>query len=136
MQTNRPTLIAVSVDRFQREPYISPQGEFCKSAVIKGASQEPEVSFELKMGPLSSEQVHRYELLQRHGSTIVELPSNWKWGYDGPGGWQEIVIKAAMESVSQLYGAGREVGMTEAYDSTFAEQVLAEINRNFPHAVQ
>ena len=26
--------------------------------------------------------------------------------------------------------------MTKAYDSIFAEQVLAEINRNFPHAVQ
>ena len=46
------------------------------------------------------------------------------------------IINAAMERVSKLYGAGREVGMTEAYDSTFAEQVLAEINRNFPHAVQ
>lgn len=136
MQTNRPTLIAVSVDRFQREPYISPQGGICKSAVIKGASQDPEVSFEMKTGPLSPEQVHRCELLQRHGCTIVELPNNWKWGYDGPGGWQEIVINAAMERVSKLYGAGREVGMTEAYDSTFAEQVLAEINRNFPHAVQ
>jgi hypothetical protein len=136
MPSDKPTLIAISVKSIQQEPYISPHGGLFKSAVIEGASQNPEVSFEMKTGLLHPEQVHCCELLRQHGFTVVEVPDNWRWGYNGLGGWQEVVIKAAMERVVNLYGDSGEVEMTETYDSNFAEQVLAEINKHFPHAVQ
>jgi hypothetical protein len=53
MQAKEQILIAISVESIQREPYISPEGSFLKSAVIRGASQNPELSFEMKTGLLN-----------------------------------------------------------------------------------
>ena len=136
MPSDKPILIAISVRSIQQKPYISPHGGFCKSAVIEGMSENPEVSFEMETGLLHPEQIHCCELLRQHGFTVVEVPGNWKWGYNGAEGWQEVVIKAAMERVLKLYGDSGEMAMTETYDCNFAEQVLAEINKHFPHAVQ
>src|ERR1017187_9455687 len=136
MQANKQTLIAISVKSIQREPCISSDGRFLKSAVITGVSENPDVSFEIKTGLLPPEQVHRCELLQQHGSTVVEVPDNWRWEYNEPSRWQEAVIKAAMERVAKRYEIGEDIDMTGTYDSDFAEQVLVEINKHFPHAVQ
>jgi hypothetical protein len=85
---NKATLIAIFVKSIQQEPYISPHGGLSKSAVIRGLSENSEISFELKTGLLNPEQVHRCELLQQHGFTVVEVPDDWRWGYNGQAGWQ------------------------------------------------
>ncbi len=136
MEPKKQTLIAISVESIQREPYISSDGNLLKSAVIMGISDEAEVSFEMKTGLLNPEQVRRCQLLQRHGFTVVEVPDNWKWKYNAPSLWQEEVIEAAMRRVAKRYDLGGEISVRGTYDSEFAEQVLIEINKYFPRAVQ
>ncbi len=136
MSLDKPALISISVKSIQQQPYISPHGGLVKSAVLEGVSQTPEVSFEMTTAPLAPEQLHRLELLQQHGFTVVEVPQDWKWCNNGSGGWQAVVIKAAMERVAKRYGHRREVERADTYDSKFAEQVLEEINKRFPRAVQ
>ncbi len=136
MVVKKRTLIAISVESIQREPYISSDGGFLKSAVITGVSQDPELSFEMKTGPPHPQQVHCCELLQRHGFTVVEVPDSWKWEYNESWRLREAVIKAAMERVAKRYERGEEVDMTGTYDGEFAEQVLVAINKHFPHPVQ
>lgn len=101
MPPPKTALFVVSVESIQQEPCISSDGRFLKSAVIKGVSQDSEDSFEIRTGPLSSEQIRRCELLQRHGSTVVEIPHTWKWEHGE--NWEGEVIKAAMDRVAKRY---------------------------------
>lgn len=134
--TDKNALIVVTVESIQNEPYISPHGGLAKSATLKAVSSNRELIFDLQTGLLNPEQIRRCELLLRHGFTVVELPQNVPLWRDGIGGWKDKVIVNAMERIAQTYADGEEIESMEEYDEAFADEVLVEINKHFPHPVQ
>lgn len=132
--TEKPILIALSVQSTKREPYITPHG-MAQSAVIHGESYSREHTFTFQTGLLNQEQVRRCEELSRHGFTVVELPDDWQWSYRGAGGWHEVVIQRGMQTMQTLYSNGEEGRSMAEYDAKLAEEVLAALNNSFPYPV-
>ena len=129
------TLIAISIESMQNVAYIGADGRVAKTATIRGMSKLREVCFRQTTGLLNPEQIRRCELLKRHGCTVVEVPKNWQYGYNEPGGWQEVVIKQAMERVAMLYEGKEEIEPMNAYDPELAETILVKLNENFTVAM-
>ena len=135
MESPKPVLIALSIKSIQTEPYLGPNGQMCKSANICGESKDRDVCFNVKTGLLNPESLRRCELLQQHGFTVVEVPNDWRYGYNGPGGWQEVVIQQAMEQVAAIYEETEGARAMGGYDAELAQEVLVELNKSFPYPV-
>src|ERR1039457_3307698 len=125
------TLVAISVESIQREPYVV-NGRHAQSAVIEGKSSDPNSHFSIRTGLLNDEQLCRWELLKRHGSTVVELPD----GYRGDNKWIDLAIQKAMDRIAKLYEGTEGVERVESYDPEFARGVLAKVNEHFPTPIQ
>ncbi len=135
MESPKPVLIALSIKSIQTEPYLGANGQMCKSANICGESKERDVSFNVKTGLLNPESLRRCEILQQHGFTVVEVPKDWRYGYNGPGGWQEVVIQQAMEQVAAIYEETEGARAMGGYDAELAQAVLVELNKSFPYPI-
>jgi hypothetical protein len=135
MEPPEPILLAVSIESIQTEPYLGPDMRMAKSANICGESKDRDVCFNIKSGLLNSDSLHRCELLQKHGFTVVEVPNDWRYAYNGPGGWQEIVIQQAMKQVAENYEETEGVKAMGGYDAELAQAVLLELNKSFPYAI-
>jgi len=123
-------LIAVSVESISKQPYISPQGQLLKSALIKAKSHRRELNFELQTGLLNPEQEQRCERLMRHGFTTVELPADARLWDNGPGGWKDQIIMSAMERINSM---PNDEGIDEhGYDTHLAEKILEALHSAFP----
>jgi hypothetical protein len=125
-------LVAVSLESMSREPYIGPDGKLARSAVICGKSSTEELSFTFQTGLLNAEQIERCEALTSHGFTVVKAPSNWRYGYNFPGGWQEVVIQEAMKQVGTILQDSKRKDVMSGYDAELAQAVLEAVNRSFP----
>jgi hypothetical protein len=130
--TQKPILIAISLQSTKREPYLTPHG-MAQSAVIIAESTSREHAFTFPTALLNQEQIRRCEELSRHGFTVVELPDDWHWNYRNLGGWQEAVIMRGMETMQTLYGNSEEDHSMTRYDEELAEEVLAALNKSFPY---
>jgi predicted nucleotide-binding protein len=128
-------LIAVSLVSLQDQPYIGPDGRVSQQATLLGESLNPELSFQFKTGLLNPEQRERCEALRRHGSTVVEAPLNWRYGYSSPELWQEFVIRTALERVATLEESTGERERMSGYDDELAERILEALNGFFPNVV-
>ena len=106
---DKPLLISISVTSIQIEPYVGPDMRLSQSTNIRGKSEEPDACFDMKTGLLNSEQIKCCELLRQHGSTLVEVPDNWRYSQNGRGSWVDDVIRQAMNQVATLYGESREI---------------------------
>lgn len=126
------SLIAISIESIQKAPYIGSDGRFAKTATVRGVSKQQDMCFTITTNLLSPEQIRVFELLARHGSTVVEVPKNWEYGYNGPGGWQEVVIQQAMDRIAKLYEGKEGIEPISAYDPELAEAILARLNESFP----
>jgi hypothetical protein len=135
VESPKPVLIALSIKSIQTEPYLGANGQMCKSANICGESKERDVSFNVKTGLLNPESLRRCEILQQHGFTVVEVPKDWRYGYNGPGGWQEVVIQQAMEQVAAIYEETEGARAMGGYDAELAQAVLVELNKSFPYPI-
>jgi predicted nucleotide-binding protein len=131
---SEPQLIVVSIIELRDEPFIGPDRKIAKRAIIRGESSNPELSFEFTTGLLNPEQREHCEVLQRHGSTVVEAPPDWRFGYHSPIIWQESVVRSALEQVAAIPGKSEGESMS-GYDVELAERVLEVLNRFFPKAV-
>jgi hypothetical protein len=115
----------------KREPAIGPDGRFAQRAVLRGDSNNEELSFTFRTGLLYAEQIIRCELLKAHGCTVVEAPENWRYGYSSSLEWQHDVIQRALHKVELLSheGKGR---MMSGYDTELAQQILEAAHKSFP----
>jgi hypothetical protein len=126
-------LIAVSLISISREPYIMPNGMVAQSAVISGKSRTSELSFTFQTGLLNAEQIERCEALKEHGFTVIEAPSDWRYGYyNKPGGWQEVVIQDAMKQIGAILQNSKGKDEMTGYDEELAKAVLEAVGRSFP----
>jgi hypothetical protein len=126
-------LITVSLESVNTEPYIGPDMKLCQSAVIRGESSINELSFEFKTGLLNPAQLERCEMLRKHGSIVVEAPSNWFYKLRGE--WQHSVIVLAMDRVAAIYAANQGKQMNSGYDVDIANAVLKTLSKFFPRLV-
>jgi hypothetical protein len=126
-------LITVSLESMNTKPYIGPDRRLCQSAIIHGESSINEHSFELKTGLLNSVQLERCEMLRKHGSIVVEAPSDWRdWSR---GEWQNSVIQLAMNRVAAIAEANEGKQMNSGYDVELANAVLKTLGKFFPRLV-
>ena len=125
-------LVAVSLESMSREPCIGSDGRQAQSAVICGESSTSELSFTFQTGLLNAEQIERCEALRNHGFTVVEAPKDWRYGYDPPDGWQEVVIQEAMKRGGTILQGSRGKDAMSSYDAELAQAVLEAVNRSFP----
>jgi hypothetical protein len=132
--TEKPILIAISLQSTKREPFMTPHG-MAQTAVIRGESTSREHTFTFQTGLLNQDQIRRCEELSRHGFTVVELPDDWQWSDRSPGGWQEAVIRRGMQTMQTLYGDSGEDRAMAGYDQELAEEVLVALNQSFPYPI-
>ena len=124
-------LIAVTLESIRQAPYLRPDMSMAQVAVICGKSTTRELSFKIETGLLSAELAGRCAALREHGFTVVEAPHDWRYGYCGPGGWQEVVIQQAMKQVTISEARSGDRAMS-AYDAELANAVLEAVNKSFP----
>jgi hypothetical protein len=124
-------LIAVSLITMRDEPYITPGGRIARRAILRGQSANAQLCFEFQTGLLNPEQIERCEALKEHGVSVVEVPTDWRYGYSPErGGWQAVVIRQALEQVAVI--SQREGEPMSGYDTDLAKQILAVLNKAFP----
>lgn len=129
----KPVLIAVSIEKIEREPIIGPNGIQLRSVYFHARSAIKEACFDRYSGPLHPDLMWGCEKLQRHGFTVVEAPDNWQYGhFPIAGGWQTIVLQQAIRRVDALPESGMEHGEMTGYDSELANRVLEVIAKVFP----
>lgn len=144
VRSDKPTLVAVVVKDFKHEPCIF-DGHMTQSATVKGVSSDTHACFELQTAPLNREDVSRFKLMQKHGFTVVELPSEWIKGHRSPNDWhgyryendwQWKIIKCALKRITKRYEGKEGPNQVTMYDADFARTVLEEVNMRFPSPVQ
>jgi hypothetical protein len=104
-----------------------------KSADIRMSTSDRRFTFEFPSNPLSREHLAKFERLQRHGFTVIEMPALWVDQYGRPQQWLETLIKQALDQVMQQDVS--EEGTIAVYDAELANEVLAILNESFPYAV-
>ena len=125
-------LIAVSLVSLNSEPYLTPDRTLAQSAVILGESSTVELSFTFRTGLLNAERIEQCEALRTHGFTVIEAPSNWRYGYNSPEGWMEVVIQKAMKQVGTILQDSKGKNVMSGYDAVLAHAVLEAVNNSFP----
>lgn len=126
-------LIAVSFDRFGDAMMFPGYGR-CRQAMIRGESPIREAGFRFESAYLNAERQKPVERLREHGFTVVELPSNWRYGYSSPQDWQSQLIVKALNRVNELHPT-TEVRRPCGYDIELANAVLESLNEAFPNSV-
>jgi hypothetical protein len=125
-------LVAVSIRSMVRAPYMMPDGSLAQRAVIGGDSSSTGLSFIIETGLLNAQQIERCEALKKHGFTVVEAPSDWRYGYNDPGGWQEVLIQQALKQIGAILEQNDGEHAMSGYDAQLAQAVLEAVYKSFP----
>lgn len=134
-EPDKPNLIAISIQELRRGMFMPPLG-FLQQGIIRGESAVPDASFTLEIGPLHPDNAKECQQLEQHGFTVVELPSDWRYGYiNQRGDWREVVIRMAMRRIAAVYEENEGKPPMQGYDRDLAQAVLIELDKSFPRAI-
>ncbi len=109
-----------------------PQFGLTYRATITSNSPTADVRFTIETNPLDPASLIKFQQWERHGFTVIELPTDWRFGRYHSGGWQNLVIGLALKRIESLVNQHGEQVQMAGYSKELAREVLLYLDNIFP----
>ena len=120
-------LIAISLVRLQREPFLGPDMRMATSAVLRGISRRSSHSFTYSTCLLTSTQLASVNALKDHGFTVVRVPLGSAPGRNGMPDWKDVAVGEAMKRCETRLNEKKE--QWGIYNPGLSEAVLYALDK-------